>query len=455
MKRAFLLSTLFICSIVLFAYPKVTLAELNNGGWERYKGQTITITTTLYVNALMFDSILVAPERLFVPEERCGLDLAKGDSTTYYYWKHYNDSLRIKLECRYPYDLNIGATIRNLTAQVAGVRHLQSGHQPTFKNFKPSKKLPDLGDANLVICAANVENYFTRLGGYATKKVTQGQHALQELKVATALHKLNADIYCLCELQQGDEAPAEIVAKMNKIAKKDIYAFVLTDTIDRDTISVGYLYRKDKVRPVGDLCYAYDNLDNVYAHRFMLQGFEDIKTGEQLVISVNHPKSKRGGGYKSNASRVKNIAHVLSCLAKAYRNGIYTDRDVLLVGDYNAYGKEESVQRLVAAGFTDLVAKYAGLDYSYTFNGELGFLDRAFASPTMIPQITAVKPVHWNTDFHYSASYKYKYNYKNRNIPKDAPKDIRKLLSPEAKRNLIFRYSDHDPLLIGVKLRSW
>ena len=93
------------------------------------------------------------------------------------------------------------------------------------------------------------------------------------------------------------------------------------------------------------------------------------------------------------------------------------------------------------------------LEYSYSYKGLCGSLDRVFASPTMAEQITGVAPIHWNTDYYYSAAYYSKYNFLNNNVPKEAPTDIRKCLSKAAKRNMLFRYSDHDPVLIGIKFK--
>ncbi len=450
-KTLFLL--FLIAAMPLAAIPKVSLADLNNGGWEQYQGHYVQITTPLIVCATTQEGLLVAPERLYVPEERAnGLD--RQDSTEYYQLKVYNDSLGIRLDCKYPYSLNLGATVKNLKALVVGRTHLQTGTQPTFKNYRPRTCVPKFAGADLVVCVANIENYFHTLGGYATKKVTQGQHALQSYKIGSALVKINADIYSLEELQWGNAAPAELTATMNQLCGKERYAYIESGDYNPDTISVGYIYRTDKVRPVGPLRLMYGEGRSVYGHRFMLQGFEDLKTGEQFLISANHPKSKRGGGYSSNAARVKNITHVLEGIAAAYAEGVYSDPDILMVGDFNSYGKEESVQLIVKAGYTDLIALYDSLDYSYSYKGEVGFLDRAYASPTMLEQVIGVKPIHWNTDYYYSANYKSKYNYKNKDIPQDAPANIRKVMTPQAKRNKFFRYSDHDPLVIGIKLGS-
>lgn len=268
--------TLLIVALLptfLLAATKLTLSDLETNGWEHYKGQSITITTPLVVCGTMYDSLILAPERLYVPDERA-YGLADGDSTEYWRLVEYNQSKRIKLECKYPYSINLGAQVRNLTARVMGERHLQTGTQPSFKNYRPSTKLPDMGDYDLLICSANIQNFFYHVGGYATRRNTAGQHALQCYKVAAAMVRINADLYTLCELEKGSSAPEELVAKMNELARTDRFAFVRTQETDGDTISVGFIYNKEKVSPYGDLFFAYDINDpatRIYAYRFMLR----------------------------------------------------------------------------------------------------------------------------------------------------------------------------------------
>ena len=445
MKRLHLIVFVLLGMLPLGAASKVTLAQLNTTGWEQYKGQTVCITTPLVVCGTMYDSLILSDERLFVPEEQA-YGLADGDSTEYWNRVAYNRQHRIKLECRYPYHLNLGATVTGLKARVMGERHLQTGAQPRFKNYHPNKRVPSWGKADIRVCAANVQNYFVHVGGYATKRNTVGQHALQCYKVASALAKIDADLYALCELEQGSSAPAELVAKMNQFSKKH-YEFVVTDTVDRDTISGGFIYNKERVRPRGEVQLAYLNHADIHAHRFLIQQFEDCQTGQRFYVSLNHPRSKRGDAAEANAKRVAELDTVFAAFERLHLN---LDSMILFVGDYNAYAQEQATQKIVRAGYQDMNMTLASTDYSYSYKGESGFLDRCYASPSMAKHVVSLQPLHWNTDYYYSAAYYSKYNYKNRNIPKDAPKNIRRVMSSAAKKNRYFRYSDHDPLLIHI-----
>lgn len=464
MKRILFFTLGVILLLPLWASEKVTFEQLQTEGWKRYRGHSVQITTPLIVCGVFRDSIILSPERLYVPEEHA-TGLAEGDSTDYFRWQAYNHSMRIRLQCKIPYSLNLGATITNLEAVVKGDHQLQTGQQPTFKNYKPSTTPPSLGKTDLVICSANLQNYFFHLGGYASKSTKPAQHSLQCHKVASALVKMKADLYTVCELEKGKSAPAELTFKMNKLTgAKSInegkYGYLLTDTRDGDTISVGFIYNKEHIRPVGQLRFAYDpaNPDTrIYAFRFMLQEFIDLATGTRFFVSLNHPRSKRGDAAEANLKRMNNIQHILHLLDSCQIAG-----NVILLGDYNAYSMEQPIQTLIQAGYEDVLMQHDSLGYSYSYNAECGYLDRVFASPQMASNIVSIHPVHWNTDFYYSAAFWSKYNYINNTIPtlelqkkalttEMADFPIEKFLSKQGKQNLLFRYSDHDPILIGIK----
>ena len=98
---------------------------------------------------------------------------------------------------------------------------------------------------------------------------------------------------------------------------------------------------------------------------------------------------------------------------------------------YQRFLKErtaELVKRVRQAGYTDMLMQYAPKGYSYVYYSEAGYLDRVFASPTMSTQVTEVQPYHLNADYFYSRGFK------------------------RGLDETIFRYADHDPILIHVKL---
>lgn len=424
--RKILLLLIFLWTNSLLAVEKVQLPELLEKGWDKYIGKMVQITTPLYVCGNYYDSLILAPERLYVPEERA-IGLAEGDSTMYWAIKQANRAQIISLTCNIRnYEVRTGAIVKNLTARVVAPNKLVTGATPKFINNKPEPrpKMPK----GLLVCATNIQNYFYDLGGYAHRKTTKEQQGIQTEKISKALTHINADIYAICEIQKGDSAAEMLVRAMNERVKKARYAYVSQGWNNGDTISCGYIYRTDRVRPYGDLQYGYHNPNNHYHYRMVACGFEEIKSGERFVLNINHLRSKRGTGDESNSKRMVNVDSLLMMLDKIEKEQLFGDADILLVGDYNCYSQEQPIQTLIRAGYEDVLMQHDSTGYSYVYHSEAGYLDRAFASPTMATQVKAVHPYHLNADYFYSRGYK-------RRLDKT-----------------MFRYADHDPILISIQL---
>lgn len=416
-----------LCSAMLSAIEKVQFPESFAEGWEPYIGKMVQITTPLYVCGNYYDSLILSPERLYVPEERA-LGLAEGDSIEYWTIHRANRANSLRLSCRITnYKVKTGAVVKNLKARVVAPGRLVTGATPTFSANRP-EPMPKMPKNGLLICAANIQNYFYDLGGYAHPKTTKEQQALQTEKIVKAFVHMNADVYALCEIQKGDSAPQMLVDALNKEVKKERFAYVSQGWSNGDTLSCGYIYRTDRVRPYGDLQYAYHDTNNLYHYRLVACGFEELSSGERFVLNINHLRSKRGMSEESNSKRMVNVDSLLVMLDKIEKEQVFGDTDVLLVGDYNSYVYEQPIQTIVQAGYADMVMQYDSTGYSYVYHSEAGYLDRVFASPSMATQVKMVGAYHLNTDYFYSRGYK------------------------RGLDNTMFRYSDHDPVLIRVQL---
>jgi predicted extracellular nuclease len=426
MRKILFFSCLLI-ALHVSAVEKVVFPDSFADGWDSYIGKTIEITNELYVCGNYYDSLILSPERLYVPEEHA-VGLAQGDSTMYWQIKHSNRAKMLNLSCKVTnYQVRTGSTIKNLTAKVVAPGKLVTGATPKFSGNKPEPR-PKMPKSGLLICATNIQNYFFDLGGYAQRKTTPKQQAMQTLKISKALTHMNADIYAICEIQRGDSAPQMLVNALNKIAKKEVYAFVSDGWDNQDMISCGYIYRKDKVRPYGEMLHAYADTASHYHYRLIALGWEEIASGEKFVLNINHLRSKRGTGAESNDKRMANVDSLMMMLNTIQEQQLFQDEDILLVGDYNSYTHEQPLQTIIQAGYEDVLMHYAPNGYSYVYYSEAGYLDRVFASPTMRAQVTEVQPYHLNADYFYSRGFK------------------------RGLDETIFRYADHDPILIHVKL---
>ena len=219
----------------------------------------------------------------------------------------------------------------------------------------------------------------------------------QRTKLIAALSGLDADVIGLNELENttGVEPLADIVANLPG------YAYIDTGTIGTDAIKVGLIYRPSEVTPVG----AFQVLDSTDDPRFvdtksrpaLAQTFQDNTTGGKFTVVVNHFKSKGSdcldlsdpdtgdGSGNCNVTRTNAAEALVDWLATdPTASG---DPDFLIMGDLNSYAMEDPIDQIKegaddvagsADDFTNLIAAFQGADaYSYTFDGQAGYLDHA------------------------------------------------------------------------------
>ena len=430
MKKHFLF-LLFISTLSVNAVERVSLEQLQSD-WTTYQDQLVQVTTPLVVCGSFYDSLVLAPERLFCPEERA-VGLADGDSTAYWQIVESNRANSIVIHCRNQYyNVRTGDIVRGFKARVTSERHFVSG-QSVKTHHTPVDKLPKPKKDELRVVGANIENYFADLGGYAHKHTTPAQQALKTRKLVKAMRAMNADIFALCEMQVGTKAPQMLLDELNKGGKK--YAFSAMPMFNVDRIGCCFIYDKERVRVCGEPRSAYYYADNHYNTRIIAQGFEivpqkDTDIDHRFIISLSHFKSKRPGReqYDTNEKRLENVDSLLALLPKAV--AYYEDPDILLLGDYNCYTQEQPIQKIVRAGYADLLPYSSTNDYSYVYKGESGYLDRCFANPSMAAQIVRIRPWHVNADWYYQhGAYK-------------------------QKDKSLHRYSDHDPIIVDLKLNG-
>lgn len=341
----------------------------------------------------------------------------------------------------------------------------------TATNPRPSAPEPVGG--TLRVAAMNTLNYFLTLDyptgnpldnkcGPAQNVECRGADAdqpdefgRQRTKLLAALSGLDGDVIGLNEVENttGVEPLADIVSGLPG------YAYINTGTIGTDAIRVGIVYRPTKVVPVG----AFQTLDSADDPRFidtksrpaLAQTFEDLSTGARFTVVVNHLKSKGSdcvdvgdpdlGDGQGNCSATRTLA------AQALVDWLATDPtgsgdpDFLIMGDLNAYAQEDPIDAVKAGAddvagtaddFTNLIAQFQGTyAYSYTFDGQAGYLDHSLASASMVGQVTGAADWHINSDeadvLDYDTSFK------------PTAQDV--LFEPNGVRS-----SDHDPVVVGL-----
>jgi predicted extracellular nuclease len=346
-----------------------------------------------------------------------------------------------------------------------------------YKATNPRPQAPEPVGGSLRVAAMNTLNFFVTLnyptGDPRDNKCGPNQtlecrgadsdqpdeFTRQRTKLLAALDGLDGDIIGLNELENtaGVEPLESIVAGLPG------YDYIHTGTIGTDAIKVGLIYRPEKVTPIG----GFQILDSTDDPRFidtksrpaLAQTFEEIATGSRFTVVVNHLKSKgsdcndlrppdpdTGDGQGNCSVTRRRAAEALVDWLKTDPTGS-GDPDFLIMGDLNSYAQEDSIDAIKAgaddvAGTNDdyrnLIAKFHGpFAYSYTFDGQAGYLDHALAGSTLVGQVTGAADWPINSDepdiLDYDTTFK--------------PAAQEALYEPNA-----FRTSDHDPVVVGLNL---
>ena len=173
----------------------------------------------------------------------------------------------------------------------------------------------------------------------------------------------------------------------------------------------------------------------------------------QLSSIISNPKVLRVLGDPDAGDGQGNCNGTRTLAAQALVDWLATDPtgsgdpDFLIMGDLNSYAQEDPIDAIKAGSddmagtgddFTNLIFDYHGAyAYSYTFDGQAGYLDHALANASLADQITGAADWHINSDepsiLDYDTSFK-----------------------PPAQEALYevnpYRTSDHDSVVVGLNL---
>jgi 5'-nucleotidase len=278
--------------------------------------------------------------------------------------------------------------------------------------------------------------------------------ARQQAKIVKAINGLGADVVSLEEIensakfgQDRDAAVSTLVDALNADpgAGAGTWKFVPSpatagDQSEEDVIRTAFIYRAAEVEPIGESV-----IDDVpvfdVARDPLAQAFEPVggTSYSRFVVVVNHFKSKGSGPDdgtgqgNSNPQRVAQ-AEELVRFADQMKQDLGTDR-VFLSGDFNSYTREDPLQKLYDAGYTDIGAKSSPDEHTYLFDGTVGSLDHVLGNAEAMRTVTGAHV--WNINSVESVANEYsRYNYNATNFYEPDP----------------YRASDHDPLVVGLNL---
>jgi predicted extracellular nuclease len=347
-------------------------------------------------------------------------------------------------------------------------------------NPRPTS-FPDVG-GTLKIASFNVLNYFTTLdngqltaNGFEPRGAeTQAEFDRQTAKLVNTILELDADVLGLMELENNftegasGNAIEHLVEQLNTVSGSYKFDWVRPGQafVGGDAIAVGFIYDVTSVRvsfgtevavlddsDVSADLLAQSTLGRIFngentSRAAVAATFEEIETGGEFTAVVNHFKSKGGSGTDEDADIKDGNGgwnNQRELAAEALVDWLATnptgsnDQDVLVLGDLNAYAKEDPIDVLVNAGYTD---QGAG-NYGYVFDGQTGSLDHVLTSASLSAQVTGVADVHINADEADAVDYQLNFNADLSTNERDPS-----IFDPE----VIARVSDHDPIVIGLDL---
>ncbi|MGL6006963.1 ExeM/NucH family extracellular endonuclease [Aeromonas sobria] len=377
-----------------------------------------------------------------------------------------------------------------------------------------------LAGSDLRIGSFNVLNYFTShssIGGALnilckdqadadnTKGCNRGaksqpEFEKQRTKIVNAITAMDADLLGLMEMEnngfEDNSALHNLVTRLNE-QQKDAskhYAYVrlpvsaLTDGkfFGGDAIMVAMIYRPALLTPSGDASviklpeqrYTTGGVAKTAGQRdSLVQTFTVAKSKEPLTLVVNHLKSKGSGCYENGDGKTEPADLQGKCTefrvsaAKVLGEAVSKlPGQVLLVGDFNSYAKEDPIRvltdynpatserKIVSASHTfigdqsyeqlgrEVTKSYGLIDLnvkfnkekaiSYSYDGELGTLDYALANPALASKVAGVAD--WHINSFESSLFEYGSQYTGTLLKSDNP----------------FSASDHDPIIVDLKLES-
>jgi predicted extracellular nuclease len=349
--------------------------------------------------------------------------------------------------------------------------HPTQGAEYSIENPRPAKH--DKVGGRIEVAAFNVLNYFSTIDtgvficGPLEDQECRGADDADEFtrqrdKIITALAKIDADVVGLMEIENHptDAALADLVAGLNERMGEGTYAYIGSGSIGPDAIRIAIIYKPKRVTPLGPdaVLDSVEFLDpngigGAQNRPAQAQTFRE-KNGAVFTVVVNHLKSKGSGcgpgdddPVQGNCNRTRTLAAgVLTDWLATDPTGS-GDPDYLVIGDLNSYDKEDPIDALTAGSddthgtgddFIDLLAEFQGEEeYSFLFDGQLGYLDYALASQSLLDQVRGATVWHINADepdlIDYDTTFK--------QDAQDA------LYAPDQ-----YRSSDHEAVIVGLHL---
>lgn len=338
-----------------------------------------------------------------------------------------------------------------------------------FKSQNTRPETPPSVGGDIQIASFNVLNYFTDLGkdesdcksyddregnpvgsNYCKVRGAYSEKAFkdQQAKIVSAINGLDAEIIGLMEMETSsqfghsrDYSLSKLVEALNVgiTNKADQWDYVRSPLVvpdSEDVIRLAYIYKPNVVTPMDASQILIDSAF-ANARQPLAQRWTTVKNDQvEFVTIANHFKSKGSGDDDGTGQGLSNPSRVAQAKALTkWVDQIAKDDAVFLMGDFNAYSKEDPVRIIEEAGFTELEGKFAPEASTYQFGGRLGSLDHNFANAKGLAMVSGAGVWDINGDESIAMQYSRR-NYNVVDFHQDGP----------------YASSDHDPALFGLNI---
>lgn len=442
MKKEFLTGLFLFASLYLAGQKAVRFPD---DFTPSLAGTEVVIQNPAYVTETYYSrpsgDITVSYEVLKIPTE-----VVLPGSPEYFDLKRINNEGKLILKGTYSYvnaenTLRVGSHTSYLQGYVSydGRGYsLAPSQRPVFTGNERTAAPAAVGNCNLKVVSFNLEYFMAspQNWGYSNGAKDQAAFERQRAKILAALKAIDADVYALCEVEEGDVAIRNLTDGLNQVTSSLKYKYVN----DYDKVVTSYtknifIYNSDRVTPY----LSMNRYTGYLPKRHIAQCFELRSNGEKVIINLYHFKAKSGNGTGANADQgdgqgvynATRVQEAKDCLT--FINSLvsyYGDNDILVVGDLNAYSQEDPVRIFLDAGYISALEQYSPDNYSYVYRGEAGYLDHSLYSSTLTSQVTGA--VAWN-------------------INADEP-DYMGYAGTQYYSPTPYRCSDHNPVITGLLL---
>lgn len=202
---------------------------------------------------------------------------------------------------------------------------------------------------------------------------------------------LAPDIVGLCEVE-NDSVVSSLVSR--SLLRTVGYKYVMTNSPDARGVDVALLYQPSSFRLITSYALRVDTVPGMRPTRDILYAKGDVRTtasdGQMmprpLHVFVVHAPSRRGGERVSRPYRMVVVKRLMQSVDSIRSKE--QDAMMLVMGDFNDYGKGASIRYMSENGFDDVSsAPYLTADKdvkgTYRYRGEWSSLDHVFVNNVM------------------------------------------------------------------------